>query len=169
MLTIGLVPIFTFWKTSTSSPWRLWPISGYPDLTRSNNVYTTDIFGPKNTFSSISNFSWLRKMFSLPISVTDEITGSMVPRKISIYLQTNTYFRPRLSIDSSFFRGFKLAKRHHYHEVAAYFSTGYSWTLTFKKWGNVWPNHLLLSIPSGVNDENVSMKKNSTIYLWRFM
>ena len=65
-------------------------------------------------------------MFSLPISVTDEITGSMVPRKISIYLQTNTYFRPRLSIDSSFFRGFKLAKRHHYHEVAAYFSTGYS-------------------------------------------
>lgn len=40
-------------------------------------------------------------MFSLPILATDGMDGSMVARKISIYLQTNTYFRPRRSIDSS--------------------------------------------------------------------
>lgn len=42
-------------------------------------------------------------MLSLPVLATDEMAGFMVLRKLSFYPQTNTYFRPRLSIYYSFF------------------------------------------------------------------
>ena len=50
-------------------------------------------------------------MLSLPVLATDEMAGFMVLRKPSFYPQTNTYFRPRLSIYSSFFLDLNWQKR----------------------------------------------------------